>query len=127
MYADDTILYFEYPGPSLASALQAIDQPGAHSGLHVNWYKAQIISLHHFPPTANQVGLPLASVALLRYHGIWVSWSIMDYIPLKIESLFTPIKQKTQIWAKLPLGVMGINVIKMVLLHVFWHSLFIYL
>ena len=50
-----------------------------------------------------------------------------DYISLNIEPLFNLIKSRTQVWARLPLGVWGrINIVKMILLpkilYILWHT-----
>lgn len=78
-------------------------------------------------PTADQATLPLVRASTVKYLGIYISRNLSDFITLNIEPLFNILKTKTQVWSRLPLGVMGrISLVKMVLLpkllYVFWQA-----
>lgn len=127
LYAEDMLLYLADAGPSLRAALHVITAFGAYSGLQINWAKSQILPLDLGAPNSEQATLPLARASKIKYLGIQISRSISEYIALNIEPLFTTLKLKTQVWSRLPLGVMGrINLVKMILLpklvYIFWHS-----
>lgn len=127
LYADDMLLYLADAGPSLQTALHVITTFGLYSGLQINWAKSQILPLDLGAPTSEQAALPLVRASIIKYLGIHVSRSIPDFIALNIEPLFNTLKLKTQVWSRLPLGVMGrINLVKMVLLpkllYIFWQS-----
>ena len=90
---------------------------GTYSGLRINWTKSQILPLDAGAPTANQAVLPLVRASTIKYLGVTVSRPLFDYVTLNVEPLFALLKLKTQIWSRLPLGVMGrINLVKMILL-----------
>lgn len=121
------LLYLADAGPSLQTALQLITDFGAFSGLQINWDKSQILPLDFAVPTADQASLPLVRTDNFKYLGIQISRSLQDYIALNIEPLYSTLKTKTQIWPRLPLGVMGrINLVKMIilpkLLYIFWQA-----
>lgn len=127
LYADDTLLYLADSGPSLQNALQLIERFGTFSGLKINWEKSQILPIDSFPPPKSQIEIPLQRVNTIKYLGIYISRNPADYISLNIEPLFTLVRVKIRIWARLPLGIWGrINLIKMVLLpkilYVLWHT-----
>lgn len=122
------LLYLEDVGPSLKVALNLIESFGAFSGLQINWDKSQILPLDFATPNADQAHLSLQQVSQNKYLGIQVTRTLADYTRLNVEPLYTLLKSKSQIWAQLPLGVMGhINLVKMILLpkllYIFWHSL----
>lgn len=126
-YADDTLLYLDDSGDSLPLALALIECIGAFSRLRINWDKSQILPLDIFPPLRDRALLPLQWVDTIKYLGIRTTRDPADYTSLNIMPLNEMLKQKTQVWTRLPLGVMGrINLIKMVLLpkilYMIWHS-----
>lgn len=117
LYVDDMLLYLEDAGPSLTIALHLIQQFGTFSGLQINWSKSQILPIDVTAPTAAQEALPLVRTNQIKYLGVQCSCSVMDYTHLNLEPMYYPLKNKTQIWSRLPLGVMGrINLVKMILL-----------
>lgn len=126
-YADDTLLYLDDSESSLPLALDLIERFGRFSGLRVNWDKSQILPLDSFPQPRDRAELPLQRVDTIKYLGIKTTKDPADYETLNITPLFAMLKHKTQVWARLPLGVMGrINLTKMVLLpkilYMIWHS-----
>lgn len=127
IYADDTLLYVDGSTDAPQKALAEIELFGSFSGLKINWDKSQILPLDSFPEMQEQARLPLQRVNCIKYLGIHITRPSLDYIRLNVQPLFDILKHKTQIWAILPLGVMGrINLVKMVLLpkilYVLWHS-----
>ena len=109
LYADDTT--------SLRKTLNTIEHFGQISGLKINWEKSQILPMDSFPSPELQAQLPLQRVNTIKYLGVLVNRTPADYISLNIEPHFDLIKSKTQIWARLPLGVWSrINIVKMILL-----------
>lgn len=105
---------------------KTIEQFGSFSGLKINWEKSQILPIDSLQPSRTQAQLPLQRVTIIRYLGVHISQSPVDYISLNIDPIYTLIKSKIQTWARLPLGVWGrINLIKMVLLpkilYILWH------
>lgn len=126
-YADDTLLYLEDSYVSLPTVLTLIERFGTFSGLRINWDKSQILPLDSYPRPKDRATLPLQRVDNIKYLGIRTTRNPNDYISLNITPLYAMLKQKTQTWANLPLGVMArINLIKMVLqpkiLYMLWHS-----
>lgn len=126
LYADDMLLYLEDADPSLTAALHLIQQFGTFSELQINWSKSQILPINITAPTAAQEALPLETTNQFKYLGVRCSRSLMDYTHLNLEPMYDLLKNKTQIWSRLPLGVMGhINLVKMILLpkflYLFWH------
>lgn len=107
--------------------LHLIDDFGTFSGLQIIWDKSQILPLDLGAPSSDQALLPLLSrTSQIKYLGVYVSCSPQE-LSLNVEPLYDFIKAKTQIWYRLPLGVMGhINLVKMILLpkilYVFWHA-----
>lgn len=107
--------------------LDLIKQFGTFSGLRINWDKSQILPLDSFPQPKDRALLPLQRVDTIKYLGVRTTRDPADYETLNITPLFAMLKHKTQIWARLPLGVTGrINLVKMVLLpkvlYMTWHS-----
>lgn len=61
--------------------------------------------------------LPLQTVDSIKYLGIQTNRDPADYVSFNKVSLYKMLKQKIQIWTRLPLGLMGqINLVEMVLL-----------
>lgn len=61
--------------------------------------------------------LPLQRVDSIKYLGIQTNRDPADYVSFNKVSLYKMLKQKIQIWTRLPLGLMGqINLVEMVLL-----------
>lgn len=87
LYADDMLLYLADTGPSLWTALQVITAFGVFSELRINWTKAQILPLNIGAPTADQAALPLVRARTIKYLGIHISRSLLDYATLNIELL----------------------------------------
>lgn len=93
----------------------------------MNWSKSQVLVLDAHPPGPLDSQVPIPRASLVRYLGVLVTRHLSDYYDLNLAPLIPLIKAKTQIWAKLPLGVMGrINLIKMILLpkllYLLWHA-----
>lgn len=93
---------------------------------HAPWVK-QILPIDLSTPTAEQEALPLVRTNKLKYLGIQCSCSLTEYAHFNIEPMYELLKNKTQVWSRLSLGVMGcINSVKMILLpkllYLFWHS-----
>lgn len=126
-YADDTLLYLDDSENSLPLTLDLIERFGTFSGLRINWDKSQILPLDSFPQSKDRAMLPLQRVDTIKYLGVRTTRDTADYESLNIAPLLAMLKHKTQVWARLPLGVMGrINLVKMVLLpkilYMIWHS-----
>lgn len=127
LFADDMLLYLEGAGPSLTAALHLIQQFGTFSGLQNNCSKSKILPTDVTAPAAAQAALPLVRTYKIKYLGVQCSRSLKDYMPLNLEPLYDLLKSKTQVWARLPLCVMGrINLIMMILLpkllYLFWRA-----
>lgn len=119
LYADDLLLFLKDPGPSLTAALKILDKFATYSGLRVNWNKSSILPLGPEAQIRRDNTLPLRWVSSITYLGVKITENIQDYMKLNLLPLVTRLKQKTQIWIKLPLSLMGrVSLIKMKFLSV---------
>lgn len=113
-YVDNTLLYLDDSTKTLPT-LALIECFAYFSGLKINWDTSQILVLGSCSPSQVQANLSLQMVDQIQ-----ISWSKKtcvpaDYVPLNINPLFEMFKNKTQLWAQLPIGVMGcIHFVKMV-------------
>lgn len=124
LYADDLLLFLKDPGPSLKAALKIMDQFASFSGLRVNWSKSSILAVGTEAQAQRDDTLSLQWVSSLTYLGVKITANIHDYMSLNLLPLVTRLKQKTQIWKRLPLSLLGrVSLIKMKFLSVILYFL----
>lgn len=115
LYADDILLFLADTQESLETAMRIVREFGNFSGLLINWEKSVILPIdtlcEPLPHQASQVQV----VRHMKYLGINITRDPSQYISGNLVPLMKKLKQKCQVWRRLPLSVAGrCNLIKMV-------------
>uniref|UniRef100_A0A803J4Y6 Reverse transcriptase domain-containing protein n=1 Tax=Xenopus tropicalis TaxID=8364 RepID=A0A803J4Y6_XENTR len=117
MYADDTLIYLPNPDQALTLVLNTINTHTNYSGLKINWDKSVLFPIDPRPQQAPNQTHGLQWVESFKYLGIWVHANLNKFVELNIHPILKLIEAKIEIWANLPLTLIGrINLFKMVIL-----------
>lgn len=87
LYANDVVLFLDYPATSLSQALSILDHFSTFSGLRVNWHKSTILPLGKDICQSAIASTPLQRMLKVKYFGLTITNSVSDFIRLNMTSI----------------------------------------
>lgn len=114
LYADNMLLFLNDPGDPLKAVLAILDEFARFSGLRVHWSKSSILPIDAKAKERADPDFPLQWVSALQYLGVKITVNVHDYMSLNLLPLLNFLKQRVQVWTKLPFSLMSrIRLLKM--------------